>query len=505
MKKFLLTTAILALTATASLANVETLVFDGEGDAYGITRQNTIDVNQVEFVQEISFTQSGIDFSLTKATDTGLGFALVDGGGINCGLFIYSALAANTHIVPHFELTVPGGKISAVKLRMSGSYNNTGLLSLDIAFNGKNVEPEKDYDLYSWNWSDNEGCESVAIQWNNTYYLRYVHSIEVTYTADLGGKEDSGLAFNTEAAEAIIGEPFEAPVLSNPHDLPLIWSSSNENVATVNADGELTLLAGGKTFISVATDGNDEYAAGNTGYQLTVVPAASNIAQLKEMAPADQDRVKVNFPVTVNFANLSYAFVTDAEGNAACFQNMKNAGSTSTSSQTIYKVGDVIPAGWIATDFLMYENMIWQGLPGEVTETVEVEYPTVDAVTPADVDRVVILQAVDFATGTPSSEGRAFGTTPDGTSYEFQNPYGVEEYKAGKYDVTVLVKYSKRGDTTYFFLAPIAFTEYNGVEMAESDTVGARYYDLLGREVKNPGAGLYIKISNGKAEKVMVK
>ncbi|MDE6368120.1 MAG: Ig-like domain-containing protein [Muribaculaceae bacterium] len=167
--------------------------------------------------------------------------------------------------------------------------SGTALNALSLYFNNKEVESENDGALYYWSWNDDEGVETLNFQWNNRYYNRFIHSIELTYSVDLGGKNECGLSFSETEAEAVIGEEFTAPVLSNPNNLPVSWSSSDENVATVDADGNVTLVAGGKTTITAATEGNDEYAAGNTRYVLTVVPYATDIAQMMEFAPEVYD------------------------------------------------------------------------------------------------------------------------------------------------------------------------------------------------------------------------
>ena len=156
-------------------------------------------------------------------------------------------------------LTVPGGKISGIKLYMTGY----AVHNLTISFNGREVDQESENTSYYWTWSDEEGTESVVFSFTNTYGCRYIKSIEVTYSEDLGGKEECGLAFSEPAAQGIIGEEFTAPVLANPNNLALTWASSDENVATVSAEGVVTLVRGGKTTSSGATECNETYAKGN--------------------------------------------------------------------------------------------------------------------------------------------------------------------------------------------------------------------------------------------------
>lgn len=453
MKKALLSAAAVAATVMTGWANEYTFVFDGENDLGGLTRQTSTKEAELTFTDSFSLSEEGIELSVRKASGDGPGLALINAGGSNAGLCVYSTFSKG--LTPEIALTVPGGKITSVKLSMSGS----GLSSLDIPFNGATIEATNENTLYSWTWKDSEGAESVSCSWLNTYYQRYIHSIEVVYTPDLGGKLESGLSFPLKEYEAILGESFLSPTLSNPNKLNVSWSSSNEAVATVSDNGKVTLIGRGNATITATTEGNDEYAAGNAKYDLCVIPSASNIAQLLEYAPEVYDRVKVNFPATVNFANASIAFVTDAEGNAACFDNISNRNSTSTTVTTIYSTGQVIPAGWIATNATIYESVIWEGKPDKVTETVDVTYPEVSSVTSADADRVVILKNVTFETRTAVGTTKAYGTTPDGTRYEFQDTYEIAGKEPGTYDVTCVVRYSRRGSSEYFYLSPISYSE----------------------------------------------
>ncbi len=85
-------------------------------------------------------------------------------------------------------------------------------------------------------------------------------------------KEDAGLAFNGETDEysVNVGESFQAPTLSNPNQLPVTFSSSNENVATVDASGNVTIIAAGVTTITATSEATDLFKAGEASYTLTV-------------------------------------------------------------------------------------------------------------------------------------------------------------------------------------------------------------------------------------------
>ena len=100
-----------------------------------------------------------------------------------------------------------------------------------------------------------------------------------TLTVAKADAVSSDLSFASETATATYGDAeVSSPALSNPHQLPLTWSSSKENVATVNASGVVTIVGAGETVISAAFVGNDTYTAKTISYTLTVEKAQPKIA-----------------------------------------------------------------------------------------------------------------------------------------------------------------------------------------------------------------------------------
>ena len=70
---------------------------------------------------------------------------------------------------------------------------------------------------------------------------------------------------------ATLGQPFNSPALSNPHNVaPIVWTSSNPGVATVDENGVVTLLSIGGTQIKADFAGNDDYYPGYAEYYLEV-------------------------------------------------------------------------------------------------------------------------------------------------------------------------------------------------------------------------------------------
>ena len=77
-------------------------------------------------------------------------------------------------------------------------------------------------------------------------------------------------------------EPFESPKLFNPFGLTVTYTSTDENVATVDANGTVTVKNEGETTIVATTEENDTYKAGSDQYVLTVTDERKTNPELKD-------------------------------------------------------------------------------------------------------------------------------------------------------------------------------------------------------------------------------
>ena len=80
-----------------------------------------------------------------------------------------------------------------------------------------------------------------------------------------------GLDYATKTFTANLGEEFTTPVLTNPNTLAVVYNSSEPTVATVDADGSVTILTVGSTTITATFAGDENYKPGTASYTLTVV------------------------------------------------------------------------------------------------------------------------------------------------------------------------------------------------------------------------------------------
>lgn len=106
-----------------------------------------------------------------------------------------------------------------------------------------------------------EGNEAYA--GNETYYILYVEE---------GAMMEPSFSFDYETDEfyATLGEEFEAPSLTNPEDLQVMWSSSNDTVASVDSLGNVRINAVGEATIYATTHGNECFFQAHAEYKLIV-------------------------------------------------------------------------------------------------------------------------------------------------------------------------------------------------------------------------------------------
>ena len=116
----------------------------------------------------------------------------------------------------------------------------------------------------------------VAIFEGNAMYAP-----ENAYYEIIVEKYEHGLSFEESEVEATVGlKTFHGPKLNNPNNLKVTYTSSDEQIATVDEQGNVFLGAtAGIVTITAAFAGNDNYEAGEASYQI-ILSEATGISTL---------------------------------------------------------------------------------------------------------------------------------------------------------------------------------------------------------------------------------
>lgn len=118
---------------------------------------------------------------------------------------------------------------------------------------------------------DASSTNEVSFTCTSSMTKQSVTGITVTYTSTGDpSKTNPELKYSEATCDVIIGESYTLPKLSNPYSVAIIYSSSEESVATVDEAGNVNLKGEGTTTIKAYFPGNETYAKGSASYTLTV-------------------------------------------------------------------------------------------------------------------------------------------------------------------------------------------------------------------------------------------
>ena len=167
-----------------------------------------------------------------------------------------------------FSVTIPmNGKSGEMTLRFKA--NRTLSVTSDDATIGDKTNTGNDYTIPV---TVAEGTASVTLKFDNTSSKNIRFDNAELFIGE--SKKAPGLSWGTASYEVTIGsEDNTFPTLSNENNLAVKYSSDNTDVATIDADGVITLVAAGTANITAEFAGNDKFEAGSVSYKLTVKAA----------------------------------------------------------------------------------------------------------------------------------------------------------------------------------------------------------------------------------------
>lgn len=154
-----------------------------------------------------------------------------------------------------------------------------------------------------------------------------------SYTLTVKKKEPAAadLSWSRSSCNATLGQENEFPSLRNPNNLEVNYSSSSSTVASIAADGTITLVAAGTTTITASSEATDEYKAGIASYKLTVRKASVTLSwsEASYTATLEADN---SFPTLSNPSGVNVSYSSSEKSVAGISASgaitLKAAGTT---------------------------------------------------------------------------------------------------------------------------------------------------------------------------------
>lgn len=298
------------------------------------------------------------------------------------------------------------------------------------------------------------------------------------------------ISFDKVEYQASLGSEFESPVATTVSDGAVTYSSTDEAVATVDAEtGEVTLVGAGSTTITASVAETATYRAGSASYELTVIdPDVANPVWTWSKGGEEVFDFILVGDNTVN--PWSYDNRYGIKGSAYI-----SGAANATESIAATPVLDLTNYDKLTLNFRQAANMYKNNDNGG--ESIDVtEFPDY-AIIVARVAGQTEWTEVAKATA-PSAFGWGFYDNEeidlkayDNTKMQFGFKYISSSSVAGTWEIDNIVLKGKVASAV------------ENIEIGE--TAAPVYYNMQGVRVANPENGLYIEVRGNKSRKVMIR
>ena len=159
-------------------------------------------------------------------------------------------------------------------------------------------------------WEGNSTSISLTASTNQVRATK----IEVTIADGGVSKTSAGLAFSEETINHEVGTTFTAPTFSKATTATVTFASDNEEVATVNSEGTISLgSAEGKAVIKATSEENDTYYAGSATctvyvYHMNVYKQATEVQSGKGYLLVAKRDGNTYYAMPVNNSGKNYGY-----------------------------------------------------------------------------------------------------------------------------------------------------------------------------------------------------
>lgn len=180
------------------------------------------------------------------------------------------------------------GTITKIVVKASGAAKTTAKLNVTIGGNAFGSEQSLTNSTTAYKFEGSASGEIIVrlSQKSDTKAL-YVKSIAVTYsTGSQTGTEDPKNSFANATENVTVGEAYNVQEITTPSSGRKSYESSDENVATIDNNANVTLKKAGETIITVTTAADDIYKEGSASYKLIVAKGTPVLSFAQETVTA---------------------------------------------------------------------------------------------------------------------------------------------------------------------------------------------------------------------------
>ena len=293
----------------------------GGVSAWGATNTYTYTFSKLSLTTgqtSYNLTLDGVDWTLSSSA--AINYFGFDTNTTNKGLQIGAGSVEKASPDFTFSTTEIAGKITSITVNASTAKSASATLTVKVNDTqyGDTKDLTKTATDYTFTGSETGTIEISYAQ--TTSKALYIKSITVVSETVDTGKEAAGITFGATVGETpsyvtTLAKNFTAPTLTNPNSLPIEYTSSNEDVATVGTDGKITLQGNGTTTITAHTEGDATHDPGDAKYTIKVLPAINGLEGLYAAGVITTDEQEYLLTLTdavVTYNNGKNTYIQDA-------------------------------------------------------------------------------------------------------------------------------------------------------------------------------------------------
>ena len=259
-----------------------TVTFNGNGNTGGSMSAQEFNCGESKALKENAFTKTGHTFAGWNTKQDGTGSTYSNQQSVNLSstnndnIPLYAQWTPNKYTVnftasPNGYGTVSQSKIDNVPYGTVVTSNSNTITINGTTVTANPAEKDANYSYSFNNWSNipNTITGTCTITADFTRTERAL----TNYRTTCSSKENPNLSWSANSCVATMEVDNEIPTLTNPYDLLVKFSSSDPTVATIDENGNITLLKAGTTVITATYEEDEDYLPASVSYTLTVKPS----------------------------------------------------------------------------------------------------------------------------------------------------------------------------------------------------------------------------------------